>query len=190
MAGMSLLQSILLNDEESEKWYQELLEFSKQQTGSMRKIAQARLLYLDISLPQRGNIHTAELLGKLALLIKERYHFVRVFVREGVAVLKLLQDKRLKWGDKAYMSQILQECELQANYYPNYLMERISDVKLSDTAIAILRMQADGTKNSAIAEKLEMSLANVKYYNTETYKKLGVKSKVAAVTEARKRKLI
>ena len=120
----------------------------------------------------------------------EEYHFVRVFVREGVAVLELLKDKRLNWTDKKYMTQVVKECEQQANLYPNYLAEKAEDVRLSDTAIAILRMQADGMKNEAIAEKLEMSVGNVKYHNTETYKKLGVKSKAAAVIEARKRKLI
>ncbi len=120
----------------------------------------------------------------------EEYHFVRIFVREGVAVLGLLKDKRLLWKDKKYQTQVIKECEQQANYYPNYLLEKAGDIRLSDMALTILRMQADGFKNEEIAEKLEMSVGNVKYHNTETYKKLGVKSKAAAIMEARKRKLI
>lgn len=64
MAGMSLLQSILLNDEESEKWYQALLEYEKSQSGSMKKEAKARLFYLDIALPQRGTRHMTDVLKK------------------------------------------------------------------------------------------------------------------------------
>ena len=37
---------------------------------------------------------------------------------------------------------------------------------------------------------LKLSEATVKYHNKETYRKLGVKNKTAAIAEAKKRKLI
>ncbi len=61
MAGMSMLQSILLNDEESERWYQALSEFAAGQSGSMRRAAKARLLYLDIGLPHRGSLKMVDI---------------------------------------------------------------------------------------------------------------------------------
>ncbi len=52
------------------------------------------------------------------------------------------------------------------------------------------RMQAKGMTVQQTAEQLGLSKAGVKYYNQETYKKLNVKGKAAAVCEARNRGLI
>ncbi len=120
----------------------------------------------------------------------EEYHFVRIFVREGAAVYPLLGDPRLEWSDPSYKEQVMRECEGQAKYYSNYLREKTGEIRLSERALMILRLQAAGMKNEAIAAELGMSVGNVKYHNTETYKKLGVKSKAAAITEARNRKWI
>ena len=49
--GMSLLQSILMNVEESERWYHELEEYQKRAEGSEAREARGRLITLDISLP-------------------------------------------------------------------------------------------------------------------------------------------
>ncbi len=61
---------------------------------------------------------------------------------------------------------------------------------LPDKAIKILRLQAEGMSMEKIAGRLNLSKAGVKYYNQETYKKLGVNNKAAAVVEARSRRLI
>lgn len=52
------------------------------------------------------------------------------------------------------------------------------------------RLQAEGMSVEKIAEQLCLSKAGVKYYNQETYKKLGVNNKASAVTEARNRRLL
>ena len=59
-----------------------------------------------------------------------------------------------------------------------------------DKALKILRLQAEGLSVEKIAEKLGLSKAGVKYYNQETYKKLGVNNRTAAVAEARNRRLL
>mgnify|MGYP000378057877 CR=1 FL=1 len=41
-----------------------------------------------------------------------------------------------------------------------------------------------------IAEKMKLSEATVKYHSRETYRKLGVKNKTAAIAEAKERKMI
>ena len=51
MAGMSMLQSILMNQEESERWYHLLEEYAAKSEGSAKREARSRLLYLDIGLP-------------------------------------------------------------------------------------------------------------------------------------------
>ena len=78
-----------------------------------------------------------------------------------------------------------------ADFYPAYLKERQDgNVLLTDKALKILRLQAEGLSVEKIAEQLGLSKAGVKYYNQETYKKLGVNNKAAAVTEARNRRLL
>ena len=54
MASMSLLQSMLMNIEDSEQWYQKLEAYAKNHSGSQKKEAQSRLIYLRIALPHRG----------------------------------------------------------------------------------------------------------------------------------------
>ena len=63
-------------------------------------------------------------------------------------------------------------------------------MSLSDKALKILRLQAQGMSVAEIADILGLSQAGVKYYNQETYKKLGVNSKAAAITEARNRRVL
>ena len=69
---MSMLQSMLLNEEESERWYQELKLFATEKSGGVKRAAEARLLYLDIALPHRGIISMTDLLKHAGLLIAER----------------------------------------------------------------------------------------------------------------------
>lgn len=78
-----------------------------------------------------------------------------------------------------------------AEFYPAYLKEKQEgNVLLGDKALTILRLQAEGLSVESIAEQLGLSRAGVKYYNQETYKKLGVNNKAAAVAEARSRRLL
>ena len=78
-----------------------------------------------------------------------------------------------------------------ADFYPAYLQEKVEGaVDLTDKALRILRLQAEGLSVEQIAKQLGLTKAGVKYYNQETYKKLGVHNKTAAVTEARNRRIL
>ena len=72
MMGMSLLQSILMNVDESERWYHELEEYQKQAEGSDAREAKGRLITLDISLPHRGISGMTDLLRAAGVLITDR----------------------------------------------------------------------------------------------------------------------
>ena len=92
---------------------------------------------------------------------------------------------------EAFRQEALSESEQMAEFYPSYLKEKQEgNVTLTDKALKILRLQAEGLSVEAIAKQLDLSKAGVKYYNQETYKKLGVNNKAAAVAEARNRRLI
>ena len=121
----------------------------------------------------------------------EDYHFVRILTREGAALWELLKQGRLIWKDQKFKKQVMEECAQMAALYPAYLKEKPEgNVLLGDKALKILRLQAEGLSVEKIADQLGLSRAGVKYYNQETYKKLGVNNKAAAVTEARNRRLL
>ena len=72
MCGMSMLQSLLLNIDESERWYRELEDYAKKHSGSQKRIAKSKLLYLDIGLPHRGTEQMIEILKKAYLLLLDK----------------------------------------------------------------------------------------------------------------------
>ncbi len=116
-------------------------------------------------------------------------HFVRIFSREATALMELFRAGSFTWPSEKYRQQVLSECKQVAGFYPGYLAEK-EHVVLQSQALRILKLQAQGLSNSQIAQHMGLSEAGVKYYNSETYRKLGVKSKTAAIAEARNRKLI
>lgn len=121
----------------------------------------------------------------------EDYHFVRILTREGTALWELLKTGTVTWKDPEYKKQVMAECECMADFYPAYLKEKQEgNVFLTDKALKILRLQAEGLSVEKIADQMGLSQAGVKYYNRETYKKLSVKNKTAAVLEARNRGLL
>ena len=121
----------------------------------------------------------------------ESYFFVRILAREGAALWELLKGNTFVWKDKAFQKKVLSECAHLAELYPAYLNERESGhIELSDKALKVLRLQAQGLSVGEIADILGLSKAGVKYYNQETYRKLGVSNKAAAITEARSRRIL
>jgi LuxR family transcriptional regulator, maltose regulon positive regulatory protein len=124
------------------------------------------------------------------LVKMESYHFVRLISREGAAVIKLLKETTWKGRESKYFQAVLTETEKIALAYPGYLKQATEDAAFSDNAIKILKLQAEGLSAAEIAGELGLKVENVKYHNKQNFKKLGVNSKTAAVTEARKRKLI
>lgn len=121
----------------------------------------------------------------------EEYHFVRILSREGAALWELLKAGNFNWGNMEFKKQVYKECEQMAKLYPAYLSEKQEgNVLLTDKALMVLRLQAEGLSVEEIAKTMHLSKSGVKYYNQETYKKLGVNGKAAAITEARNRKLI
>jgi LuxR family maltose regulon positive regulatory protein len=61
---------------------------------------------------------------------------------------------------------------------------------LTERELEILHLIAEGHTNHAIADKLILSPGTVKWYSSEIYGKLGVASRMQAVVEARRLKLL
>lgn len=120
----------------------------------------------------------------------EEYHFVRLLSREGAALLSLLNEAKFPVKKREFYDSVLTETEKMGRLYPSYLKKNSADLSFSENAIKILRLQAAGMTYEEIAVLLDVNVGTVKYHCKENYKKLGVKGKAAAVSEARKRKLI
>ena len=70
------------------------------------------------------------------------------------------------------------------------LADRVVTTDLSQREIEILKAAADGHSNSAIADKHYVSVSTVKFHLNNTYSKLGVSSRTAAISIAVKRGII
>jgi two-component system competent response regulator ComA len=66
----------------------------------------------------------------------------------------------------------------------------VNEVTLNETELAILVEVSKGKHNHEIAETLIMSQRSVEYHLTKIFKKLNVKSRIAAVSESRRLNLI
>jgi LuxR family maltose regulon positive regulatory protein len=146
-------------------------------------------LLLAITMYRRGDSQWDEILQK-TLAKAESYHFVRLISREGAAIHRMLKESAWKSEDQEYRQAVLAETERMALSYPGYLKPVAEEAAFSENALRILKLQAEGLSAAEIADELGLKMENVKYHNKQNFKKLGVNSKTAAVTEARKRKLI
>ena len=149
---------------------------------------EVELLYA-ITLYRMGDAKWEESLIRV-LTQAESYHFVRLISREGAAVYRMLKESTWKSSNAKYQKAVFMETEKMALMYPGYLKLAAEDASFSENAIKILKLQAEGLSNTEIAEELGLKAENVKYHNKQNFKKLGVNSKTAAVTEARKRSII
>jgi LuxR family maltose regulon positive regulatory protein len=146
-------------------------------------------LLLAIAKYRMGDPKWDEMFQKI-LTEAESYHFVRLISREGAAVNKMLRETAWISKNQEYKRVILKETEGMAVSYPGYLKAAAEEAAFPENALKILKLQAEGLSAAEIAGVLGLKLENVKYHNKQNFKKLGVSSKTAAVTEARKRKLI
>lgn len=119
------------------------------------------------------------------------YHFLRLISEEGAAVQELFTQAGKVWlekeiPDKKWLARLLEETGKIAVRYPVYLKRhQAKTTDFCDTALAILRLQAEGMSVNRIAQELSMKAATVKYHTQENYRKLGVSGKADAVLAAR-----
>lgn len=72
ISGMCMLQSLLLNPEESERWYEVLKQKKKSGSGRKQMIIKSWIAYLDIALPHRGSIDIISMMKNVWVLLKNR----------------------------------------------------------------------------------------------------------------------
>ena len=102
-----------------------------------------------------------------------------VTVAELAAAIRAAHAGRMTLSSEA--AQVLAHSVTQPPLPANALTARECDV---------LSLMADGLNNQEIAQQLVLSLGTVKFHVSNIYQKLGVDSRVAAVTLAMERKLV
>ncbi|RKJ52536.1 hypothetical protein D7Y09_12195 [bacterium 1XD42-1] len=126
-----------------------------------------------------------------ALKEAESYRFLRLISEEAAAIWPLLHREKkalLQNGslDQNWLHRLLEETEEMARRYPLYLKKRTAALSdFSETALTILRLQADGLSLNQIAKRLEMKPFSVSYHIQENYRKLNVSRKADALLAAR-----
>ncbi len=69
MSALSMLHSVLMQEEKSEYWYEKLTSYSEKTTGGEKREAIRRLAYLNITLPHRGSADIADLIKNYPKLV-------------------------------------------------------------------------------------------------------------------------
>ncbi|QBD81640.1 hypothetical protein EPA93_38990 [Ktedonosporobacter rubrisoli] len=137
-----------------------------------------------------------------ALVLAQPAGFVRIFVDEGEAVAVLLKHfvaAQRKYGRTAmhkslllYANKLIAAFDApakQTHYIPQIRASQLID-PLSEREIEILQLIAAGHKNQEIADKLVIVIGTVKAHVNNIYRKLGVRSRVQAISRAQALHLI
>lgn len=175
---------------EAENLLQKMLYYSEVMNRTMIKIES--LLLMAIVRLRSGEDDYDDFFCRCLDLASE-YNFVRIISEEAGLAKQLLN--RTKWTadttqNEKFLNKVKSETERIARYYPAYLKENSNVISFSENAIAILRLQAEGYSINDIAKQLGLTVENVKYHSSQTYKKLDVKGKAGAVAEAKRRGII
>ena len=72
MAGISMLYSLLMQVDESEKWYERLKAYAETAKGGERREALSRIAYLDIALPHRGSLNLLDCIKRLPAMLLDQ----------------------------------------------------------------------------------------------------------------------
>ena len=126
--------------------------------------------------------------------IKE-YDFIRIVSEHGAAVYPLLDAVREEFSSDEntaeWFGKTLDETRKIALRYPVYLKTEIVNLPaLSETAVNILKMQAEGMTLKQIGERLGITERTAKFHAQETYRKLGANSRTEAILAAKNLNII
>jgi LuxR family maltose regulon positive regulatory protein len=134
-----------------------------------------------------GDVPAGLLHLERALSLAEPEGYVRTFVDEGPPMRDLLRHAVAAGIGGAYARRLLAACEEPAGSVSAAGRGIIAGLAepLTPREVEILRLVAAGLKNHAIADHLVISVATVKRHIANTYGKLAVDHRAAAVARAR-----
>lgn len=128
-----------------------------------------------------------QLLGD-ALVLAEPGGFIRIFVDEGIPMVRLLSEAVACGIRQDHIGKLLSvfEAEMRKNEDKSYLPPVQPLIEpLSQRELEVLRFIAKGLSNREISERLFLALDTVKGHNRRIYDKLQVQRRTEAVARAR-----
>ncbi len=125
----------------------------------------------------------------------QEYDFIRIISREGAAIQPLLTEVSKTMLSNAkyaqWFTRVKDETDSIAVRYPLYLHHKaVQAPALSERDIKILKLLAQGMTQKKIAEQLDLTPRNVKYFSENIYHLMGVNNKTDAVLVAKSLNLI
>jgi LuxR family maltose regulon positive regulatory protein len=138
-----------------------------------------------------GDMDTAVCLLHDALVLARPGGFVRLFVDEGLPMVRLLSEATARGMLPDYTGRLLAAWDAEPQRSPGEAplwTARSSlplDEPLSEREREILRLIAHGCSNREISERLFLAVDTIKGHNSSTYAKLGVQRRTEAVARAR-----
>ncbi|NOU98099.1 LuxR family transcriptional regulator [Paenibacillus sp. LMG 31456] len=145
-----------------------------------------------VALYAHGEIFKAVQLLVDALTMAEPGGFIRIFVDEGIPMLRLLSEAAAHENMPNYLGNLLAEFDAEElNTEINYAQREAKPAQpliepLSGRELEVLHLIAQGLSNSEISERLFIALTTVKGHNRIIFDKLQVKRRTEAVALARK----
>ena len=143
------------------------------------------LLLLAITIHAQGEKDMALLLLCDALNLAEEGGFIRIFIDEGLPMLRLLSDAAAYGIMSDYITKLLSVFEAEKKKEIGALVESLSQRELE-----VLKLIADGLSNDEIGKKLYLALDSVKGHNRRIFGKLQVQRRTEAIARARELGLI
>jgi len=130
----------------------------------------------------------AQLLGD-ALALAEPGGFIRIFVDEGPAMVRLLYETLSQGIAPDYVRRLLEAIPSTEPGRADSVQTQAPGTELieplSEREIEVLQLVADGLTNPEIANRLYLSLNTVKVHTRNIYGKLGVNNRTQAANRAR-----
>lgn len=149
-------------------------------TGARKARVMEVLMLQSLIWQARGDLERALSVLDVALNIPPKGDYIRLFVDEGKPMIELLLDAASRGIHPKYVSRLLAA-------FGRIIIPAIQPLiePLSERQLEILRYLETGFSNQAIADKLFVSLAAVKWHARNIYGKLNVSNRTQAVHRAR-----
>jgi LuxR family maltose regulon positive regulatory protein len=139
----------------------------------------------------RGNRSPALASLERALTLAEPAGYVRIFIDEGMPMVRLLSDAAAQGMLPAYVGTLLAayEAQEQRNEEPMHLPAPPGTQLLTPREREVLQLLAAGRSNPEIATQLVIAVTTVKTHIKNIYEKLHVTNRVQAVARIKEQNL-
>jgi LuxR family maltose regulon positive regulatory protein len=142
----------------------------------------------------RGDTTQALATLERALSLAEPEGYVRIFLDEGEPMAQLLRQAASRGIAPEYVGKLLAAFDVSERgsmeiARPHSRAQPLVE-PLSEREMEVLRLLATGLSNREIAEELVVTVGTVKWHLHNIYGKLGVRSRVQAVAQARELALL